>query len=354
MQAILRQNNYQSTLFLRNLIRILANLGLKSMLIRVKSLIILLGWLLIGTLDNTAQAQDPQFTQFYANPLYLNPAFAGSKRCPRVNLNYRNQWPAIEGQFVTYSASYDQHVDVLSGGLGGYVYQDQAGNGQLNTVNISAIYSYTLEVSQSFSIKAGFQASYFQRSIDWSSLTFGDEIDPRYGFVYETQETPGSDQVNGADFSVGFLGYSDKFYAGFAVHHLSEPGESFFSYEESRLFRKYTLHAGMNIPFNERYPEEGSISPNILYMRQGGAEQLLFGLYGKRGPFVAGLWYRNRDAFIVLVGLQTEKFKFGYSYDITTSDLGTRPGGSHEVSIGYQFECIQKRPKHRNPPCPVF
>ena len=41
----------------------------------------------------TASAQDPAFSQFYANPLYLNPAFAGTNICPRVNLNYRDQWP---------------------------------------------------------------------------------------------------------------------------------------------------------------------------------------------------------------------------------------------------------------------
>ena len=54
-----------------------------------------------------ADAQDPQFTQFYANPLYLNPAFAGSSRCPRVNINYRNQWPALKETYITTSASYD-------------------------------------------------------------------------------------------------------------------------------------------------------------------------------------------------------------------------------------------------------
>src|SRR5262245_8045525 len=64
------------------------------------------------------KAQDPHFTQFYANPLYLNPAFAGSAHCPRINLNYRNQWPALQGQFITASVSYDQQIPSISSGIG--------------------------------------------------------------------------------------------------------------------------------------------------------------------------------------------------------------------------------------------
>ena len=66
-------------------------------------------------LGQFAWAQDPEFTQFYANQLYLNPAFAGSARCPRLSLNWRDQWPAISGNFVTYSAAYDQHVEGVGG-----------------------------------------------------------------------------------------------------------------------------------------------------------------------------------------------------------------------------------------------
>jgi type IX secretion system PorP/SprF family membrane protein len=324
------------------------------MLKRVVHSFILAFGILIGTGIHEAKAQDPQFTQFYANPLYLNPAFAGSKICPRISLNYRNQWPAIPGQFVTYSASYDQHVDVLSGGLGLMVYNDQAGSGTLRTTNISGMYSYTLNVSSTFSIRAGFQASYFQKTIDWSDLTFGDMIDPRYGFVYPTGETPGSDQVNNADFSVGFLGYSEKVFVGAAIHHLTEPVESFFSDNNARLYRKYTVHAGMNIPFNDRFPEEGSISPNILFQRQGPAQQLMLGLYGKKGPFVLGLWYRTRDSFIVLGGIQLENFRFGYSYDLTVSRLTNKPGGSHELSVGIQLPCRTKPRKFRPLACPEF
>ena len=52
----------------------------------------------------TASAQDPAFSQFYSNPLYLNPAFAGTNICPRVSLNYRDQWPGIGRTYVTTSA----------------------------------------------------------------------------------------------------------------------------------------------------------------------------------------------------------------------------------------------------------
>jgi type IX secretion system PorP/SprF family membrane protein len=65
-----------------------------------------------------AVAQDPTFTQFYSNPVYLNPALAGSSGCPRIALNYRNQWPQLTGNYVTYAAAYDTYAKNVSGGVG--------------------------------------------------------------------------------------------------------------------------------------------------------------------------------------------------------------------------------------------
>ena len=316
--------------------------------------------LLIGDFE-LGMAQDPHFTQFYANPLYLNPAFAGSRKCPRATLNYRNQWPQAGGQFVTYSASYDQHVDGLNGGLGGLIYQDYSGDGTLKTLNISAIYSYTLPVTRELSVKFGLEASYKQKSIDWSRLTFGDMIDPRYGFIYDTQESPGSDVVNMADFSTGILAYTKVYYLGVAFHHLTQPNESFFA-DATPYYRKFTAHAGAIYNFKERDPEFGSISPNILVKSQGAnmfnfeesASQVNVGLYLKRGPFVGGLWYRFGDSFIALVGLQNDNFRFGYSYDLTTSALTNEPGGSHEISMAFLFDCKPKRRVYRPLACPEF
>src|SRR5215510_8547591 len=105
---------------------------------RIKVTLIAIGIVFISA---NAFGQDPEFTQFYANPLYLNPAFAGSQKCPRVSLNYRNQWPALSGNFVTYSASYDQFYDPIAGGVGILILNDQAGEGTLTTTNASLMYA---------------------------------------------------------------------------------------------------------------------------------------------------------------------------------------------------------------------
>ena len=95
---------------------------------KIKNL--LLGIIAVIALSVESQGQDPHFSQYYANPLYLNPAMAGTQVCPRLIFNYRNQWPSISGTYVTYNASYDQHIDAISGGLGVLVNVDRAGEGR--------------------------------------------------------------------------------------------------------------------------------------------------------------------------------------------------------------------------------
>ncbi|MDG2344269.1 MAG: type IX secretion system membrane protein PorP/SprF, partial [Flavobacteriales bacterium] len=74
---------------------------------------------------NFVRAQDPVFTQFYSNPVYLNPAFSGSNKCPRLVSNYRDQWPGFSGNFITTAVAYDQSFDALKGGFGLVILSDQ-------------------------------------------------------------------------------------------------------------------------------------------------------------------------------------------------------------------------------------
>lgn len=298
-------------------------------------------------------SQDPEFTQFYANPLYLNPAFAGTHGCHRVNLNYRNQWPSISGSFITSSFSYDREVENI-GGLGALITQDVASK-TISTTNISAIYAKGYNITKPFSIRVGFQTTFFHKTLDWNKLTFGDMIHTRKGFINPTQEIKRGGKKSGIDFSGGILGYSKTCYIGLAAHHVTEPDETLIL-GESPIPLKYTFHAGAILTTKDAHygSNEVKISPNILYRKQGSFEQLNLGLYLIKGPIWAGFWYRNQDAFIVLFGLQSERFKVGYSYDVTTSKLELASGGSHEISLGMNFICKKSKVKFRPDICPSF
>lgn len=305
----------------------------------------------------TILAQDPTFTQFYANPVYLNPALAGSSGCPRVALNYRNQWPQLTGNYVTYAASYDSYFKNISGGVGLVALHDMQGPGAIQTSMLGASYSYYLKVNRKFRLMFGTQAAYYQKFLDWSQLTFGDMIDPRRGFIYQTGDVPrGNGRRGFFDVSAGMVGFSKNFYFGLAAHHLNRPDESLIL-GQSRLPIKVTGHVGANIKIGQRgrYSSTTSLSPNIIYQYQNGFQQLNIGAYLKYESFTIGAWYRNRDAFILTVGITTDKYRIGYSYDLTVSQLGNGvSGGSHEVSLGINLKCKKRATDFRRLSCPSF
>lgn len=301
-------------------------------------------------------AQDPQFSQFYAVPLYTNPAFAGSSGNIRFNGAYRDQYIGIDNNFKTSYAAIDAHFNGISGGLGATFMQDVAGDGRLTTMQSSLLYAFHTPLSRKVHMRAAVQGTIVQKSYDFSKFRFGDQIDDRLGFVYPTQEPVGSQQRLFPNFSTGAIIYSDRVFGGLAIHNLIEPNQSFYyansPKEEFKLPRRFTAHAGMNIFLTHQRNEEERImlSPNILYMSQRNFNQLNLGLYIKKQALTAGLWFRqtskNTDAAIILLGLKFPKFRLGYSYDATVSGARTATQGSHEVSMAIEIK-PRKKPRSR-------
>ena len=91
------------------------------------------------------KAQDPIYSQFFAAPLQLNPAFTGNTEAPHFALNYRNQWTTFANgsqAYETYSASYSQFSRRLNSGFGLMILTDDAGQGLIKTNKASAFYAY--------------------------------------------------------------------------------------------------------------------------------------------------------------------------------------------------------------------
>ena len=107
-----------------------------------------LALLLIASLlfKPTATAQDPQFSQFYAAPLYLNPALTGNTFQDRIILNYRKQWMGIAPGYETFAVSYDHNDTKLHSGFGGMVLRDVAGSNGLAFTHAAFNYSFEANV----------------------------------------------------------------------------------------------------------------------------------------------------------------------------------------------------------------
>lgn len=322
----------------------------------------------------SVQAQDPQFSQFYASPLYLNPALAGGADRGRAGVNYRNQWPALNHSFTTISAYVDFFSKDIESGFGLIVTEHSEDFLNYKSSEIGAMYSYKLQVAKGLVLRTGVQLSYFNKDLNFEDLVFGNQID-----VVNNQVVGPSGEVfeKGAqvDFmsaSAGGLLYTSMAWFGFSVHHINQPNQSFLG-DESRLDRKYSMHAGLKIPFTKgrrlrtvKYQfQERSATVAVNYKKQGAFNQLDLGLQLYFQPLVLGVWYRGipiqevnqvvkNESIIALVGLElNSQLSFGYSYDFTVSKLAGSTGGAHELSLTLEFGKIVKRTR-RDTRLPCF
>lgn len=300
-----------------------------------------------------ALAQDPIFSQFYAMPLQINPGFAGSANAPRVGTAYRNQWTGFNNAYRTYAAFYEQRLNRLNSGIGFYAEGDNAGDGIFKTLKFSATYAYRLQVTDDIALKLGIEGGVRQANLDWLKLSFPDQIDAVDGFIYNTEEIqPDVTNRTALDISSGLMVLSEKFYLGFAMHHLNTPDESILLQNNNLLKGvplRYTLHGGTEliVKAGNKARPASFISPNFLFVSQGPYKQLNLGAYASFGSIYTGAWFRhtfrNADAVILLAGFKEGIFKIGISYDVTVSGLSGYSGGTYELSLGLLFE-KEKRP----------
>lgn len=321
-----------------------------------------------------ASAQDFHYSQYFAAPLHLNPAFAGTAQYHRVAINNRIQWPSLPKAFNNYSLSYDYNLKALNSGLGLLLSTEQAGSAGLRNTSGAVNYSYKVQLNKKWMISSGMYLGYTARRIDGSKIILGDQID--FGVDGAPSSDPVSGQLNNTqylDTGAGLLVYNRRLWIGSAFHHLNEPNQSFLE-GQSPLPLKYSVHGGFQFPlgsrmFRSRGAAVSSLAPSFVFKSQGRFRQLDLGTSFLYEPIVMGLWYRgipladngtafvNHDAVVFLMGVRFSFFDVGYSYDASISRLGVDTGGAHEISLQFRFDTrnpgrVKKKDKFL--PCPAF
>jgi type IX secretion system PorP/SprF family membrane protein len=321
-----------------------------------------------------AAAQDPNFSQFFASPLTLNPALTGKfDGVYRVAGNYRNQWPTINNAFRTYTASFDAGIlksripEFDQFGIGFLGFADDAGNGVLknNAFAVSLAYHKALDEDGFHQLGVGFQGGYVDKRLDVTKVTFEDQLTPS-GFTGATSEVFPGQKVNVAyfDMNAGILyngstdGYNN-FYFGASMYHINRPSESFQDKQYFNLSGRLTLQAGGKL----KVSQYNYIHLSANYSRQANATNTEIG-----GAFALnanssddnptnlyiGSWYRFGDAIIPYVGLEFGEFHIGATYDVNISSLkpGSNMRGGAEISLIYIKKPVDPNAKKLN--CPKF
>jgi type IX secretion system PorP/SprF family membrane protein len=304
-------------------------------------------------------AQDPQFSQFYSNPLYLAPSFAGAANSSRICANFRDQWIALPTTFMTYSFSYDHYFSNFNSGVGFLGYKDVAGTGQLGTLSLGVQYSYNLKILENLYARPGLHFSYREHGLAWDKLQFIDEVMYSGGGSSQPEPLPKTRDV---DLALSALVYSKRVWAGVTVDHILTPNISLYA-AKTTVPIKVSVFGGVELVRKGRLlkPVEETMTLAYLFKTQGPYTQLDLGVYWHKNPLVLGFWYRGLppfnsqrgDAFILLVGYKTKSFNVGYSYDVTISNLIGQTVGSHEISMSYKF-AFPRRTKKGEVPCPEF
>jgi type IX secretion system PorP/SprF family membrane protein len=318
-------------------------------------------------------AQDPQFSQYYAAPLYLNPAFTGTSEDHRFIANYRNQWPNAARGFVTYAFSYDVNLNHYNSGVGFLATVDQAGTAGMRSSQLNFLYSYKWNVSNKWVVSAGLNFGYAFRSIDLNRLIFGDQLqfDSDGNVPTDDQALFNLGNTQYFDFNSGVLAYNKNFWFGFSASHLNTPNRSLIN-QEAEVPLKTSFHGGVRIPlYGSPFKKEhiSVLAPSFVYKKQGRFDQLDVGVHFLYDPIMLGVWYRgiplqqnvrdniSQDAMVVILGFQFEKLELGYSYDFTVSELGPISGGAHEVAVKYKLQMatqVKTKRKDKFIPCPTF
>ncbi len=335
-------------------------------LLKMRKLLVCIGALLAS---QVVKAQDPHFSQFFASPLTLNPAFTGKFNGTwRLAANHRDQWPSIPKAYVTTSASLDFPIlkgripekDVFGVGVSGLT--DASANGllKLNYGSVSMSYHKALDENGYSSIGAGFQATYSSLGLARDKLTFSDML-TQNGFTGPTSEVIQGSNKNYFDINAGLL-YSgstngqNNFYLGASMYHINRPKVGF---QDNNWFLsgRISAHGGGSFPLSDLL----TLHASAIYQVQNKASETILGAAiaanlsqdaEKPSAIYIGSWIRLNDAIVPYLGLEFGGLRVGISYDFNISSLkaATQSRGGSEFSVIF----IKRPADYQGIPCPKF
>jgi len=318
----------------------------------VKKITITLAVLLQLVIVSRLQAQvDPHFSQYYAYPLWLNPALTGViDGDSRLTANYKSQWQSISNAYQTAALSGDfRATDKV--GVGFNVIDQKAGSAGYNYLAAYGSFGYGISLNGDGTqhLHFGLQAGFINRNFDVGKLEFDDQYNPLTGFdpsipsneYFSTTSATIFDAGTGIYYFSNDQSSSTNAFGGVSLFHITQPKDQFATDGlDNTLPMRLTIHGGLRIITSDFL----SLTPHFIYIMQQKAQEKDIVLYSEmaadeNNSFILGGMYRFGDAAIADIGYHSDSMTVGLSYDFNVSQLHsiTKTQGGLEISLSYTF-----------------
>jgi len=306
----------------------------------------------------SGQSQDIHFTQYYASPYLINPAFSGNSKCRLfAGLNYRSQGKSVSVPYVTQSGFIDGRISLggMQGswfGVGATFFNDKAGNGDLKTTSAIVHFAFTkaFDPDQNLTASVGFSGGFVNKSVDFAKLTFDNQWN---GTSFDPSISSGENFIENSiyyyDLNAGIL-VNYKLtneihtFIGASLQHINNPKITFYE-SDYRLDWKYVIHGGAFILIQDNI----SLEPGFMFASQSKTKEVIFGANGFYGlddmKVGAGIWVRLSGDIVPVAGIEYKDFRLLFSYDVNVSKLSpaSKLKGGFEISLVKHFFCTGKR-----------
>jgi type IX secretion system PorP/SprF family membrane protein len=279
----------------------------------MRKLIVLI--VIVFVSEITYSQQFPLQSQYQFNYSVINPAIIAENNYTSVRASFRQQWVGfsdnpIATQTLSLYKGYDRN------GIGVNVFNDETG-GAFNKSGLSLSYAHKINFPESevfFGISGGVSKVNISNISD-PSIINSDDVIPEVTF--------------GA-----YLKHKD-FRFGFSVPGLLNENMELTNSNENTLYSHlYTM-----VSYRYRVNESLMLLPSLLLKSTEARSQIDANVNLKvRDKIWVGASYRQDFGPSLYVGIDFGKLFSIYSHDITTNEAYSYSNGSHEFTIGYDFD----------------
>lgn len=311
-----------------------------------------------------AAAQGMHFSQFYNAPMLVSPANTGlmSDKDYRVGANYRSQWQSLPVPFTTAALYGDLQVFRRKFGtnwlgIGGAMFTDKAGDGNLSLTRFEASLAYHIELGEKFMVSVGGSVASVNRTVDFGKLTFDEQWD---GYVFNSTLANGEQghlsSAKYMDIGAGLnfaIIPSDLVYIkiGGSVAHINQPTESFYN-QDNKIGMRGTGYIDMLA----RIGHSVIFNPAVYFTNEKGATELVYGTLFSvftggdegNGSIVFGAYNRWGESLIGTFGYDWNGLRAMVSYDFTISQLGSYNNHNGALEFGLRFQGSYPENKNSN------